>query len=62
MGNRHASRLGRQLGEDVLAVLAMALFCLVLYIANPAIGPISYIVPLIAAHYPSCQVQRDGVP
>jgi hypothetical protein len=42
-------RYPRQFGEDVLAVLAVALFCGVLYVANPAIGPIAFIVPAIAA-------------
>jgi hypothetical protein len=33
----------------VLAVLAVAMFCGVLYVANPAIGLVAFIVPAIAA-------------
>jgi hypothetical protein len=33
----------------VLAVLALAVFCGGLYVANPAIGSVAFIVPAIAA-------------
>jgi hypothetical protein len=32
----------------VLAVLATTLFCAVLYIANPAISAVAFVVPVIA--------------